>query len=34
MSLIILVEYTEENLVENGGGKGIRQHHDTVRRVG
>ena len=34
MSLIVLVEYTEETLFENGSGEGIRQDYNTVRRVG
>jgi len=34
MSLIILVEHTEETLFENGHSEGIRQDYDTIRRVG
>ena len=34
MSLIVLVEYTEETLLENSSSEGIGQDYDTVRRVG
>jgi hypothetical protein len=32
--LIILVKYPQETLLEDGRGERIRQHNNTVRRVG
>lgn len=34
MSLVILVEDTQETLLEDGGCERIRQHNDTIGRIG
>lgn len=32
--LVVFVEYTQEALLEDGGGEGVGKDDDTVRRVG